>query len=64
MLGLKAGDRMVFEVSEGTVTLRPAASPLWAGFGAITPMRRPEDFGALRNAFEEGVAADVIADRE
>lgn len=63
-LGLKPRDRVIFELSDGVVTLRPAASGLLAGYGAVAPLHRPEDFRALREAFEEGVAADVVAERE
>jgi len=63
-LGLKPRDRVLFELSDGVVTLRPVPSGLLAGYGAVAPLHRPEDFGALREAFEEGVAADVVAATE
>ena len=63
-LGLKPKDRVLFELANGVVTLRPAPSGLLAGYGAVAPLRRPEDFRALREAFEEGVAADVVAETE
>ena len=39
-----------------------AVERLLAGYGAVTPIKRPEDFGALRQAFEEGVAEETAAD--
>ena len=35
-------------------------STLLEGYGAVPP-RRPEDLRALREAFEEGVAAEVVS---
>ncbi len=29
------------------------------GYGAVSPSRKPEDFGALRQAFERGVAEEL-----
>jgi AbrB family looped-hinge helix DNA binding protein len=60
-LGLKPKDRVVFELEDDAIKIRPAGSRLLRHFGTVTPHRRPEDFKALREAFEEGVAEDVIA---
>ena len=48
----------------GTARRRPrnrARSTLLDGYGAVPPSGRPEDLRALREAFEEGVAAEVVA---
>ncbi len=60
-LGLKPRDRVAFEIDGEEVKLRRAASKLLAGYGAVPPIRRPEDFRWLRERFEEDVAADVAA---
>lgn len=60
-LGLKPRDRVRFHVVEGGVTLaRAGASVVERTAGVVTPLNRPEDFRALREAFEEGVAGEVI----
>jgi hypothetical protein len=37
-----------------------ASARLLRHSGSVTPKRRPEDFKALREAFEEGVAEEVM----
>jgi hypothetical protein len=36
------------------------SSDLLAGYGAVTPKRKPEDFACLREEFEQGVADEVV----
>jgi len=38
------------------------SSTLLAGYGAVSPKNRPEDFHAMREAFEQAVAEEVIAE--
>jgi antitoxin (DNA-binding transcriptional repressor) of toxin-antitoxin stability system len=40
-----------------------ALDRLRASYGAVPPRARPEDFRALREAFEEGVAEELAASR-
>lgn len=61
-LGLKPRDRVEFEVEGSTVRLRVAMSSLLDGYGAVKPRRKPEDFGALREEFEDQVAVDVAGE--
>jgi hypothetical protein len=43
-------------------SVEAAVARLRATHGTVTPHQRPEDFRALREAFEEGVAAEVVAE--
>ena len=61
-LGLKPRDKVLFELEGEVVRLRPAISKLLAGYGAVTPTRRPEDFEKLRQEFENEVAEEVLAE--
>jgi len=63
-LGLKPHDRVVLELNDGEVRIRPARSRILAGFGAVTPLERPEDYRAIREQFERDVADDVWAETE
>jgi antitoxin PrlF len=58
LLGLHPNDRVRFVVEGETVKIVRASSKLLAGYGAVTPLNRPEDFRSLREQFEEGVAND------
>lgn len=40
--------------------VQAAKSDLRKHFGSVTPHRRPEDFAALREEFERGVAEDAL----
>lgn len=61
-LKLKPGDRVRFVMHGDIVEIRAAPSAVASGYGAVRPLRRPEDFRALREAFETGVADDVAAE--
>lgn len=53
-LDIGPGDQVTFVVEEGKLTLRPARESLRSAYGAVEPLHRPEDFGALRDrAIEE-----------
>jgi antitoxin PrlF len=59
-LGIKPRDRVRFEVAEdGSVHISPAPSRIAALFGSVKPLKRHKDDKALRQEFEEGVAAAV-----
>ncbi len=62
LLGLRAHDRVVFEVEGEVVRLRRAESRALAGYGSVTPRKRPEDFTAIRENFERGVAEEVTSE--
>ena len=58
-LGLKPKDKVIFEVEGDVAKMRRAPSKVARWYGSVTPKRRPEDFRALREEFEQGVAEDV-----
>jgi len=57
---LKPRDKVIFAREGEKVVIRPATSTLMAGFGAVTPKRRPEDFAAIREAMEKATAQEVV----
>jgi antitoxin PrlF len=61
-LGLRPRDRVRFEITGDVVTIKPAESQLLAGFGAVRPRNRPEDWNAIEEEFERLVAADAAAE--
>lgn len=53
-LGIEPDGQVVFHVEGERVYLTPVRETLETAYGAVTPLRRPEDFQALRNrAIEE-----------
>jgi AbrB family looped-hinge helix DNA binding protein len=62
-LGLKPRDLVRFELNDDGVMLRPAQSSLLAGYGAVAPRRRPEDWTQVRAEIEQAVAQEADADR-
>lgn len=58
-LGLKPKDRVRFEIDGEEVKLKPAPSQLLAGFGAVAPRNRPEDWRTIREQTEEALAEEV-----
>lgn len=59
-LGLRPGDKVRFETDDGNVKITRATSRLLDGYGAVTPRSRPEDYDALREEFESGVAEEAL----
>ncbi|HWO73294.1 MAG TPA: AbrB/MazE/SpoVT family DNA-binding domain-containing protein [Dehalococcoidia bacterium] len=43
-LGLRAGDRVLFVIDDGCVTLRRAPYTIETAFGSVRPLRIPEDW--------------------
>jgi len=60
-MGLKPSDRVEFEIVDGYAIVRPVRSSILDAYGAVEPRNRPEDFRAIREAFERGVADEVVA---
>lgn len=52
-LGIKPGDRVLFRVSEGRVELLPSPMTLESVYGAVKPLRRPENWKELRRIARE-----------
>lgn len=61
-LGIEPKDRVAFVVENGVVVLKRQESKIARGYGAVKPHQRPEDFRALREAFEQAVG-DAARDR-
>jgi AbrB family looped-hinge helix DNA binding protein len=60
-LGLKARDKVIFEIEGNIVKLRRAPSRVLRGYGSIEPRRTAEILGE-RVAFEHGVAEEVAGE--
>ena len=54
-LGLKPRDKVTFILDKDVVRLELSSSVLRAGFGAVKPRRKPEDFKELRGKAREWV---------
>jgi len=61
-LGLRPKDRVRFEVDGDEVKLRPVSSMLLAGFGAVVPHQRPEDWHDVEATVQQLMAADVAGE--
>ena len=59
-LGLKPRDRVAFILEDGVARIMPVKSTLEAGFGAVEPKVRPEDFKELRRMAMEEVAQRAL----
>lgn len=64
LLGLKPKDKIAFSVEEGRVRVAPAKYTLEAAYGAVKPLKRPEDFKELRRIALEEHAAEVLAEMQ
>ncbi len=62
LIGLHPRDRVRFEVEGDVVKITRATSKLLAGYGAISPKNKPEDFQKVREEFEKGVAEEVTSE--
>jgi AbrB family looped-hinge helix DNA binding protein len=60
LLGVQAGDQVLFRVVEGVVEVQPVSMTLEKTFGAVTPKNSPEDFLALRDVAVEEHAQKVV----
>jgi antitoxin PrlF len=61
-LGLKPKDVVRFEIEGDEVKLKPATSQLLAGFGAVTPKEKPENWRKVRAEMEAAMAEEVAAE--
>ena len=59
VLDIKPKDRVAFELVDGELRLRPVRSRLMAGYGAVRPRRKPQDFRGIRREVEEEVGEDA-----
>ena len=58
-LNIEAKDQVAFLLMDGELRLLPVKSTLLAGFGAVKPKHRPEDFTRMRKEIEEEMAEEV-----
>ncbi len=61
-LGLEPHDRVRFQVEGETVRITKASSTLLKWYKSVTPRNKPEDFRAVREEFEKGVAEEVVSE--
>ena len=62
-LGLKARDRVVFEMQGDVVIMRPAhESGIRKWYGSVPPHSRPEDFETIRDAMQLQMAVEIEGD--
>jgi len=61
-LGLQVKSKVAFIMEGDEVRLKVSPSIIDARFGVVKPKREPEDFAALREEFEKGVAEEVAAE--
>ena len=59
LMDLQPGDTVRFEVVGENVRIERATSRLLAGFGAVTPKQRPEDFRSIREEVEKGITREI-----
>jgi AbrB family looped-hinge helix DNA binding protein len=58
--GIRPGGTVRFEAGDGFIKIVPVRSSFLDYFGVVEPINRPEDFDALEEAFERGVAEEVL----
>jgi len=63
-LGIKPRDKVVFELNGEGAMMRKAVSWVVAAYGSIKTEGGPKDWRELREAFEQGVADEVMSETE
>ena len=58
----RSRDRVRFEVDGNIVRISRAESKLLAGFGAVSPYKKPEDYKAIREQVEQRIAEEVTTE--
>ena len=58
-MGLKPRDKVIFRLVGKVAEMKKAPSKVLAGFGAVTPRKKPEDWQEVREEFEKGVAEEA-----
>ena len=58
--GIKPGGTVRFEAGDGFIKIVPIRSSIRDFYGVVEPLNRPEDFDALEEAYERGVAEEVL----
>jgi AbrB family looped-hinge helix DNA binding protein len=60
-LGLKPRDTVQFSLRGRSIVVERLDSELLKVYGSIEPINRPEDYQAIREEFEQGVADEVMS---
>lgn len=55
-LGLKPRDKVAFVLDQGEVRIEASSSTLRLGFGAVKPLKKPEDFRQSRAEAQKWLA--------
>lgn len=58
-MGLKPRDRVQFVIEGKTIKILPVQSKLMAGFGAVKPSQKPENWAHIREKVEKAIADEV-----
>ena len=62
-LGLKAKDKVIFEMEDDVVRIKPALKPDFRiGYGAVSSRGEIEDFVTLRDRIEREIAVEVAGE--
>ena len=51
-MGIKPKDRVALELVDGGIKISPSSPGIVAGYGAVEPQAKPEDFRFMRREFE------------
>ena len=51
-MGIKPKDRVALELVDGGIKISPSSPGIVAGYGAVEPQAKPEDFRVMRREFE------------
>lgn len=62
LMGLEPHDRVRFVVEGDAVRITKASSQLLKWYKSVPPRNKPEDFRAVREEFERGVAEEVVSE--
>lgn len=60
LLKIEPDDRVVFHIEDDRVYLTAVRETLESAYGAVEPLRRPEDFQALRDSAMADHAAETL----
>ena len=61
-LNIRPKHLVSFTLVDGEVRLRPVVSPVLSSFGAVKPIRKPEDFRRLRREIEDEIAEEAAGE--
>lgn len=59
LLDIKANDRLLYHIEQGTVVLKPLRGDILELRGSVPAREQPEDFNAIRAATRKAVAGKL-----